>query len=290
MVGHKSKSYKVDFFVVTLGGDRKHLAITNFLNKAKKSGYTEALSLSSGVDEKYQIRSLISTGGGASYKGVFGRCRFGEKPRQGTADGKESDVELKPGHGLVEKNHFLFFSAKNLLVYQRSGTGSHYSRFQRYMNLAAGQPDPILFEPILTTDAYERLISGPSARSVDISFQQPKDPSIYKDAWFRDAIKLVQSAGGLNARVRISVGRSNNRLVDKMKTAALTLAKGGLARVARVKLEEDDEAIDLIADRIVETITVKLNDKGRPEPEDVYAALQQAEAKRTKDLKSFYGG
>lgn len=287
MTAGKNKSYKVDFYVITHNGDRDHNLVRDFLKPIKSNGYSDALSLSADSDEKYQIRNLVPLGHRSSYKGIFGRCRFGERPEQGTAQGDESDVELKPGHGLVEKNHFLFFSKRNLLVYQRNTSGSHYGRFQRYLSEAIGEP--LLFEPLLTTDSYKRLIDGAGVRSVDISFQQPKDPTLYEDLWFSDAIKLVKKAGGLNARVRISVGRTNTRLIEQMKEAALKLAKGGLARVARVKLEDESEAIDLIADRIVENITVKLNTKGRPESEDIYARLQQAEAKRARDLKSFYG-
>ena len=253
--------------------------------RATKKSITPAFALSRDDDEKFMIRSLKSFGAGV-YAGVFGRLRVGETPIQGTEEGAEEDVELKPGHGLVEKNHFLYFATRNLFVYQRSPSGSHYSRLQRYLNLATEAQ--VVLEPILTTDAYERLLRGGDARIIDVSFQQPRDPELYKDLWLKEAINLMNSVGGINARVRISVGRSSSRLT-KIKDAVVALAKGGIARVARVKLEGDDEAIDLIADRIIENITVKLYDNGRPDSEEIYGALQQAEIDRAGDLRTFFG-
>jgi len=283
-VFRKNKTYKVDFFVVTNGKSQDHTLVRDFLRAAKK-GFTPALELVGEEDEKYMIRSLVPIGKSV-FKGVFGRCRFGETPLQGTEEGDEVDVALKPGHGLVEKNHFLFYSDRNLLVYQRNPSGSHYGRCQRYLNLAL--KTPIALEPILTTDAYQRLIEGGDARIVDVSFRKPKDPALYEDLWLRDAIKLTRDIGGINARVRISVGRTTTTL-SKIKNAVVMMAKGGFATVARVKLEGEEEAIDLIADRIIESITVKLNENGRPDSEDIYAALQKAELDRSKDLKTFFG-
>ncbi len=280
----KNKSYKVDFFVATHDGERKHAIIKEFLRTAT-NGFTPARALAGDDDEQFAISSLTALGTGV-FQGVFGRYRFGETPVQGTAEGAEEDVKLKPGHGLVQKNHFLFFSNRNLIVYQRNPSGSHYSRLQRYLNLAT--EEQITLEPILTTDAYERLIRGGDARIIDVSFQQPKDPALYKDLWLKDAIKLMNDVGGINARVRISVGRSSSRLT-RIKNAVVDLAKGGIAKVARVKLEGEEEQIDLIADRIIETITVKLYDNGRPDPEEIYATLQQAEVDRSHDLRTFFG-
>lgn len=284
---HKSKTFKVDFYAVTVDGNRVNAIMEDLLKTAPSKDYTEALSLDNGAEEKFQIRSIVSTRNGRVYKGVFGRCRYGEKPVQGTEDGKEADVDLKPGHGLVEKNHFLFYAGRNMIVYQRNSSGSHISRFQRYINQATSRN--VLFEPILTRDSYARLMHGPEVREIDVSFQQPKDSSLYQDMFTQDAVKLVKKVGGVNARIRISVGRTNRRLVGKIKDAAVVLAKSGLAKVARVKLEAESEPIDLIADRIVSSISVQLLDNGRPDPEAIYAGLAQAESDRSADLKTFFG-
>ena len=286
MRGQKTKTFRVDFFVVTSDQEREHDLMRELLSDGRK--YTDALELNPGDDEKYQVRSIVSLSKGKSFKAVLGQCRFREKPIQGTADGREEDVELKPGHGLVEKNHFLFFAERNLLVYQRNSSGSPYSRFQRYAGRAV--EGNIAFEPILTKDSYQRLLdSSANARRVELSFQPPKDPSLYQDLWMQEAINLVNEVGGVSARSTISVGRTNRTLVSRIKDAAVMLARGGLAKVARVQIEDEQEPIDLIADRVIGSITVPLQQNGRPNSEDIYAALEEAQHSRSKDIKHFFG-
>jgi hypothetical protein len=93
----------------------------------------------------------------------------------------------------------------------------------------------------------------------------------------------------VNARIRISVGRTNRKLVGRIKDAAVTLAKAGLATVARVKLEDAEEPIDLIADRIVSTMRVSLMENGRPDPEAIYEGLSAAVDEQQDHFEAFFG-
>jgi hypothetical protein len=283
----KTKAIKIDFYVVTYKNDRKHGVVKDLLDDDR--GFTDALGLTPGEPEQHQIRSIVVSGGKSKvYRGVFGRVRFGEKPVQGNEDGEEADVDLKPGHGLVEKNYFIFYSDRNLLVYQRNTSGSHYSKLQHYINQVTKKS--VQFEPILTTDAYERLLADDvNARSVELSFQKPKDPSLYPDAWSKDAIDLINSVGGLSARIKVSVGRSDASLLSKVKNSAVKLARGGLASVARVKVAELDSPIDLILDRVIATANVEVDQNGRLDPGSLYAELNAAVEDKKDDLQSFFG-
>ena len=100
---------------------------------------------------------------------------------------------------------------------------------------------------------------------------------------------MVKKVGGVNARIRIGVGRTNRKLVGRIKDAAVTLAKAGLATVARVKLEDVEEPIDLIADRIVSTMKVRLMNNGRPDPEAIYEGLGSAVDEHQEHLQAFFG-
>jgi hypothetical protein len=285
MATAKTKSFKVDFYATGSDGDRTSPDFAELLARAV-DGRTEALALDS-EEDRYQVRSIIPSAKGAVVLGVFGRCRFGEQPVQGTMDGQESDVELAPGHGLIQKNHFMFVSALNLLVYQRNVDGSHISRFQSYVRHATGRP--VELEPLLTRDSYRKLLEGGEAKWVDFSFSKPKDPSMYEGMATKKAVELVNEMGGLNARIRVSVGRSDQTLVNQLKDAIVMMARSGQAKVARVKLEELEAPVDLIAERIVETATVPVQENGRPSSRDIYAALQEARTQRGDDIRTFFG-
>lgn len=287
MATQKTTSYKVDFYVVTIRQDRSQPHVRTLLEES--GSLTPARSLSTDEDEKYQIRSIVWSKSKKVCRGVFGRCRYGEKPVQGDESGHEEDVELKPGHGLVHKNYFMYFSDRNLLVYQRNASGSHYARLQRYLALELGEQN-LALEPILTKDSYQWLLNDDvNARKIELSFQQPKDPSLYRDMWFGDAVKLVNGVGGVSARINISMGRTGGALLPKFKRTAVLAARTGLAKVAKIHVEGDEDPVDLIVDRIVETITVPLGSNGRPSAEEIYAAMDNAVSSRRDELKAFFG-
>ena len=282
-----SKRYKVDFFVVTLGGSRKQVKVRSFLGSAE-NGRTAPQALVDGEDEEHMIRSLVPLNNGTAYKGVFGRCRYNETPVQGNREGKERDVKLLPGHGLVEKNHFLYFAETNLLIYQRNNSGSHSSKFQHYLNKSIQADKMFLLEPILSHDAYSRMLNGGAIKWLELSFQLPKDASLFENLDFKKAAEFGSESNAVSAKLRLTVGRTEKRLAERFKNGLAEIAKTDIAKVARVKLEDFDEPIDLIAERIVETIEVDIAENGRPDPDDVFRKLQAAKDKRAQALNAFF--
>jgi len=283
----KHRTYKVHFFVCTHQDDRTHSLIRNLFDEAEES-FLDAKCLSGDADEHHQVRSIVRSAKGRVIKGVFGKWRNNVMPEQANAEGKEADVRLRPGYGLVEKNFFVYYTDQNLLLYQRNASGSHPSKFQAYFSQLAGSP--IGLEPILTRDSYQRVLNGGEPKWVEISVQPPKDPDFYGDEWTSDAMRLLNGAGAHLARIRMSASRAGDaHLLGRIKDAVVDVARSGRARVARIRLEEDNEPIDLIADRIIESITVELNEKGRPNPDDIFAAIAALRDKRKDDLKTFFG-
>ena len=280
-----TKSYTAEFYVISEDRKRDGTLFIEML-EAAVHGYTPALALTPGEDEKHQIRSLTSIADGKAWSGIFGRCRFGETPEQGAEDGQEADVELKPGHGLVEKNHFLFFPTNNLLVYQRNRSASSHSKLQQYINLPAFRG--IALEPILTTDSYTRLLEGGAARMVEFSLRVPKNLKMFEGTSVQKAIDIATATGGMNVKVKISAGRSVSNLHD-VKDALVQLTRFGYASIARVKLEDEAEPIDLIADRIKTSFSVPLEKSGRPSSKSVFQGLDQARTTCADQLRAFFG-
>lgn len=281
-----NKTYTAEFYSVSEHGKRNGTIFHDLLKAAEHNGYTEALALTVGEDEKHQIRSLTAINKGRAWSGIFGRCRFNETPEQGTEDGQEADVELKPGHGLVEKNHFLFFPANNLLVYQRNRNASSHSRLQQYLNLPKFRS--VALEPVLTQDSYERLLAGGEVRMVEFAFQPPKDITLFKNSTMQKAVEIATATGGVNVKVRISAGRGVKNLHD-IKDAVVQLARFGFAKTAKVKLEDEPQPIDLIADRVKSQFSVSLQPNGRPTAQAVFAGLESARTSCAPHLKSFFG-
>lgn len=282
----KKRQFRVDFYCITSKGKRKHAVLTDFLKTVVPNGCTDALSLEGG-DEKHQLRSVRRLPGGRVIKAVFGRCRYNEVLTQGDETGAETDVALMPGHGLVEKNHLLFVASQNLLVYQRNSNGSHHSKLQAYLNALLGEA--LILEPILQRDAYKKLIEGGEVKRFEISFVAPADASLYENILTSQATALLKECGATAGHIKMSVGRRNATMQHWIKDAVNSLARSGLSTVARVKLDDVEHPIDLIADRLVKSGEVSSGPDGKVTPDAYFTALEAARTDASEALKTFFG-
>ena len=123
---------------------------------------------------------------------------------------------------------------------------------------------------------------------MELSFQLPKDATLFENLDFKKAVDLTRDSNAVAAKLRLTVGRTDKRLAERLKDALSEIAKTDMAKVAKVRLEDFDEPIDLIAERIIETIDVEIGKNGRPIPDDVFRKLQAAKDKRASDLKAFF--
>ena len=282
------RRYMVDFYCLTQNGIRGTTYLKDYL-KSHLNGHASAVSLDPGSPEKYQIRSIEASANEKVFKAVFGRCRYGETPEQTSTDGHESDVELKPDHALVEKNHFLFFVELNLIVYQRNASAGSHSKLQKYFN--SPRFLGINLEPVLTEDSYEKIMRGGPLKKIEVSIMKPNFTLDPEEQFVQEAIDMFATAGAGSMKVTLSADRGRS-LTEVMRTSVTTLARFGKTRIARVHLLDDNdqtEVVDLIGDRIKQPMTIPLGLNGRPTANDVYAGLAQAKDERSEDLQAFFG-
>lgn len=281
----KTRQYTADFFCFARNEDRSHKFLLNYLTKYL-NGHAPAIELEDKAEEKYQIRSITATKNLNVFMAVFGRCRYNQTPEQTTEHGDDSDVELKPGHGLVEKNHFLYFADSNLVVFQRNGNASRYTHLQRYLNRPTYAGNLLI--PVLTRDSYQRLEEGGEIKKAEISLFKPKYTFAPEEKFAGEIINLFGTAGAESMKITITAKR-DRALLEVLRTDIPKLARIGRARIARIVMKEDNEIIDLIADRISQPMQVELGENGRPLPRSVFEALATAKDQRSTDLETFFG-
>ncbi len=278
------RTYTADFFCLEQHDIIKTTVLTDLL-KAHVGRHAPALSINGERDVKYQIRSIGVNKTGTIYRAVFGKLRHDGTPEQASEDGDDSDVELKPGHGLVEKSHFLFFPTLNLLVVQRNSHAGRESHFQNYLNTPTYKE--LALVPILTRDSYTRLLEGGKVKRLEISLKRPAFALAEEDALLKDCVDMFanSNAGRMKLVFSANVGET---LKDGVKEAALKLAKFGRTRVARATLAADNEVIDLILDRVIKTFEVDLQPNGRPDPADIFVGLAKAKDDCAAELKAYF--
>lgn len=158
MASGKTRKYQVDFYHI----EQIDITNTNYVRNlltTHVNGHAPAHCIDDNSNIQFQIRDIsIASADSNIYKGVFGKLRHNETPEQASINGADADVQLLPGHGLVEKNHFLFFSDLNLIVFQRNAHAGRNSHLQAYLN--SPEFSRVSLTQILTTDSYKKLLNG----------------------------------------------------------------------------------------------------------------------------------
>jgi hypothetical protein len=279
-----TRNYTADFYCFEEDGNRNSRSLHDLLN-TYVGGHAPAYDLDGDVSVRHQIRSVRCNQSRTVFKAVFGKLRRDGTPEQATEDGQESDVELLPGHGLVEKIHFLFFPDINLVVLQRNRNAGSKSHFQTYLNKPAYAKRVLV--PVLTQDAYTRLMQGGDIKRLEISFRKPAVNLNQEDTFLADCVRVFDDSNAMRVRMTLSA-RSGEPLLNIMKNAIVTLSKFGRASVARATMVDNDEIIDLVLDRVVHTFEVNLLPNGRPDIQSMFAGLAGAKDACAQSLEDFF--
>lgn len=280
----QTRRYTADFYCFEKEDEAHNSALADLLI-THSGGHAPAHALEPGSKELFQVRSIKAYAGGNVFSAVFGRCKFGEKPEQTAVDSDEEDVDIKPGYGLVEKNHFIFFKDLNLVVFQRNGNAGRYTHFQSYLNKPNFEGYTLL--PVLTKDSYSRIENGGALKKVEISVRQTALALDPETAHLQHYIEMFRGSHAGRMKVVLS-GAKSGGLTEATKEAFLTLARYGRATIARATLDDDSEVIDLIADRITHAMNVKLLANGRPDPTSMFQELASAKDACAQDLQQYF--
>lgn len=283
MAGNKTRKYSVDFYHVQQDGVKDTDFVRNLL-----STYADAHATAHNLDDPnvlFQIRDIKQASADANvFKAVFGRLRHGEKPEQASTNGGDVDVDLLPGHGLVEKNHFLFFSDLNLIVFQRNSHAGRNSHLQAYLN--APNFSKISLTQILTTDSYNKLLNGAPLKKLEISIRKPMAALKQEDTFLQPLIDQLQGQSPGHLKVVLTASRGDS-LPDHLKESLVNLSKFGRTSIARSTLV-DDTQIDLLLDRVVGEFHAVLQENGRALPQHMFEGLATAKDECADDLENFF--
>lgn len=194
------------------------------------------------------------------------------------------DVQLLPGHGLVEKNHFLFFSDLNLIVFQRNAHAGRNSHLQAYLNCP--QFAHVSLTQILTTDSYSKLLNGDALKKVEISLRRPAAALHQEDTFLSPLINQFQGNKPSHVKLVLSAEKGGSLPIE-LKDSLIKLARFGRTRVARASLI-DDTLVDLLMDRVVGSFLAELQPNGRALPNHMFAGLASAKDQCADDLENFF--
>lgn len=285
----ETKEFKIRFYVGQVGADGNAGRVSDALSQMISEG---APVVRRGL-VSYEIRELKAFNNSSSFAGIFARFRSDHLPNIGTPGGAERDIEISQEEGLLEKNHFLYYRANELLVYQHNGNGSRPSRLAEYFGEFLNATT--VLAPVLQPDATKRLLQADvKPLSLELNFAKPTDAEWYpSEEWTRELFQLMREGNVSSIRLGLKGsgrGKTRKPLAQKIKKIAMDLVKNVDVTVARMDVLEEDgiHPIDLIAESLSYTATVEMD--GRyPVAASMYRGLQQAKDEHLAALSKIFG-
>lgn len=237
-------------------------------------------------NHSYEIREMASFNNGAVYRGVFAVLRD-DAPNIRKSNGTERPIPLADDEGVIEKNHFLYYARRRMLVYQVNQRANHPSRFENYLTAMSGLEKSVVFADILTTDSWQRMHQG-TIKSVEVTLDIPRAPELFDpDDFTGPTLHTMQQAGAMKAHVTLSAGRGNElrewvkRQLDRARGMPHVKSLG-------VRIEGEDGILDLIGNTVRDTIEVQMD--GRyPNTRKTFEELESARHRQREALRAHFG-
>lgn len=233
----------------------------------------------------YEVRDLRSINNGNVVMGVFAVMRDDAPHIRGT-DRTERVIPLQDDEGVLEKNHFIFYAATGLIVYQVNQRASHPVRFEQHLTDLAGRERTVVFGDILTRDAWQKLNSG-IVKRLEITIDTPRHPGAFDpDDFTGPTLHTMERAGAQKAQITLTAGRGV--MSTWMKEQLQRLRGGPHIDRLQVRLDGEEQPIDLLANTVRDTIQVVIN--GRyPDTAQTLTELAAAHDRQREALRAHFG-
>ncbi len=269
-----TKSYRALFFNTSLARNNNKYYLRDIFqplldNHSLNSPHLPATNIS-GAD--FQIRDVTKIGN--TIHGVFGRLRD-DAPNKIDNTGVESQLLLLPTDKLVEKCYFLYHINTDILVWQSSRDVASPERFADYLSTLVSKycssQNILYLLPIVDPNSLQRALNG-SVKSIECKIARPNTQLVKQPKWNQHAFDLMNSLNGATVKINVSAARG---VLQNTKGLIKQLVENNSVTLLKVKIDGDEDPIDLFADRVVERFIVNLNGH-YPLAADVVACLETA--------------
>jgi hypothetical protein len=249
------------------------------------------------ADEPVRLRHLQAIGG--RWLGDLARIRLHETIDKSTVDGEEEAIEFRDGEGPCEKTAFFYDPGTRVIAIQQTAGAVSPSSCGRYFR-TIGQVQKIELPVILKLDALQRalrfgVITKFQIKLAGIDNARPLR-GIEDSA--RSMMQFLRSMRAPTASINVGVDRETPRLerITEIIRDVLHLEEEHLATVKKLLIVGGDEdapdeiaAIDLLKDRIIESIPIVLADGLRITDNDRYNAVRTAWNRKRQEISALFG-
>ncbi|WP_018132706.1 DUF6731 family protein [Effusibacillus pohliae] len=277
----------IDFYQVqeqtgtTLQSVFEAIAKTDPLQRTRKAG-----------NEYASIVELIKDGD--VWLGTIVKIRMNQIPRKASLSGVVEDFDLKDDEGVGEEVSFLYDPAPKIraLVLQYNHYGVRAGSFREYVSHFMENAIFDLY-PILTTDALVRMSKKKIIKKIEVQFAAPKNSNIFADADTntKSLIDILHSMAGGKIYMEVSADKGKDESLSfKPIQRIIQTMLGHREEVQILKLHgketenESTKPIDLLHDRMVETIAFRQTRQNPLTREQMYSFLKEAYNRRRGEI------
>lgn len=245
------------------------------------------------------IRLQMTRKGTTAWRGDMLRIRMNEAPVKAKRSGETKPIDFDEDEGLGEETAFLFHVPTNILVIQRNRIGVSASALAKYFKVL-GKVKSITFEAILKEDALKRIARMQSIRTFEVHFSGVQNGQSLRGKGHsaKAMYSMLDEFQAPNATIKLSLGRKRGTLQNVRDFVAELFGNqadnspSDVTKVVVVGSEGDDEErtlIDLLQDRLSESVIVEMKDGARITSAQRFKALNTAWERNQNYLESTYG-
>lgn len=211
--------------------------------------------------------------------GCLARCREDSPPVR-KPDKSEVLRPLLSGHTYLEKNYFLYSKEDRVLLWQFNMSANHYSTFASMLNVLSGGQAAFICVPNINPTKVD--FNNIEIEYIDFKLSMPRTKKQRRQVidssplnWgIFNPFKLMEDMGMQSYSGKFSASR-NRSLAEKSLDFAANLSSQNTLRKLKLKLEDCDEPIDVLASRFRATEPVNYHEGQHLDNTSMFDALKR---------------
>lgn len=272
------------FHIQTHSNNNPNISLEDFIwntlvnpHNYDSNGISTLTTKHQGTGFAVELRDFI-TDGTFAY-GCLARCREDSPPVR-KPDKSEVLRPLQTGHTLLEKNYFLYHRDSRTLIWQFNLSGNSYSTFASMLNVLSGGQAAFVCIPNVSPKVVD--FANVEIEYIDFSLSMPRTKKQQRrvlddspTSWGTlNPFKLMNDMGMQRYTAKFTAKR-NKALSDKLIDWVTTLSVQDTLRKLKVKVEDCDEPIDVLASRFKATQPITYHQGQHLDATSMFDALRK---------------
>jgi len=227
------------------------------------------------------------------------RIRMNALPAKASLGGVIAPFDLDDDEGIGEETAFYYNIPKRIAVVQRNKFGVSVPLIAHYFTVKTGM-GTLVFDPIFETETMVKYASMQNVRKFEVAIAGKQNPQIFNGlgAGLSSTVDMIQALQAPCVDITISMGYERGSLVTQsvkaVADALLAIANNSPDQVKKIKItgssndEEQAALLNLLEDRMVETIDVPEDANRRLSYQSRISAVMQAWQRRSAELSNMF--